>query len=182
MAELTDKLITFAYMRGEVDLPQNLPQEEFDGKITRAQERLRMLMGDGFYQDFLTTYKASNKNNPLTGAYASLYDPYIKQFIAHQAYVFWTLEANFKPTRSGIRVHTEDNSEAASDVQMSMLLKDRKQSAEYYAKLLTDFMDFHHTDYPLYRVNCIRSTGNAFHISAVRRQHGHDCKCRSCRH
>lgn len=182
MAELTDKLITFAYMRGEVDIPQNIPKDELDFKISRAQERLRMLMGDGFYQDFLTTYKASTKNNPLTGAYASLYDPYIKQFIAHQAYVYWTLEANTKPTRSGIRVHSEENSEAASDAQMSVLLKDRKQDAEYYARLLTDYMDNHASDFPLYNSKCGRSTGNAFHISAVRRKHGHDCNCRKCRH
>jgi|SRR5688572_14065493 len=182
MAELTDKLITFAYMRGEVDLPQNIPQDEFDGKIYKAQERLRMIMGDAFYQSFLTVYKTSTKNNPLTGVNAALYDPYIKQFIAHQAFVFWTLEANFKPTRSGIRVHSEDNSEAASDAQMSMLLKDRKQSAEYYAKLLVDFLNYHASDYPLYESNCKTYSGNAFHISAVRRQHGHDCNCRRCRH
>lgn len=182
MAELTDKMITFAYMRGEVDLPQNLPQEEFDGKIYKAQQRLRMLMGDAFYQDFLTTYKATTKNSPLTGIYSTLYDPYIKQFIAHQAFVYWTLEANTKPTRTGIRVFSEDNSEAATDAQMSVLLKDRKQSAEYYAQLLIDYMDNHASDLPLYQTNCKRSTGNAFHISAVRRKHGHDCHCRKCRH
>lgn len=182
MAELTDRLITFAYLRDELDLPQNIPSDEFDGKIKKAQERLRLLMGDGFYQDFIAVYQASTKNNPLTGAYASLYNPYMKQFVAHQTYVYWTLETNFKPTRSGIRVHSEENSEAASDAQMSMLLKDRKQTAEYYARLLTDFMDNHAEDYPLYNRNCQRSTGNAFHISAVRRKHGHDCNCRKCRH
>lgn len=181
MAEL-NKLITFAYMRGEVDLPQNIPTEEFDGKIKRAQERLRMLMGDGFYQNFLSAYNASTKQSPLSSVYASLYDPYIKQFIAHQAYVYWTLEANTKPTRSGIRVHSEDNSEAASDAQMSVLLKDRKQNAEYYANLLVDYMDNHASDLPLYESKCRTRTTNSFHISAVRRKHDHHCNCRKCRH
>lgn len=182
MAELTDKLITFAYMRGEVEIPQNIPQDEFDGKIYRAQERLRMLMGDAFYQDFLTSYKASTKSNPLTGAYASLYDPYIKQFVAHQAFVFWTVDANVKPTRSGYRVHSEENSEPASDSQMSVLLKDRKQDAEYYTNLLTDYMDNHAADLPLYQRDCKKSSTNSFHISAVKRKHDHYCNCRRCRH
>lgn len=176
------KLITFAYMRGEVDIPQNIPPEEIDGKIKRAQERLRMLMGDGFYQNFLSTYDATTKDSPLTGAYASLYDPYIKQFIAHQAFVYWTLEANYKPTRSGIRVYSEDNSEPATDIQMSVLLKDRKQDAEYYANLLVDYMNNHAEDLPLYQRDCKTSSTNSFHISAVKRKHDHNCNCRGCRH
>lgn len=180
MAELEDKLITFAYLKQEIDVPQNVEKDEFDRKIYRAQERLRLLMGDEFYQHFLSVYKATNKSNPLTGVYASLYDPYIKQFVAHQTFVYWTLEANLKPTRSGIRVHTEDNSEAASDTQMSVLLKDRKQEAEYYAQLLVDFMDNHAADYPLYNRKCVTSKGNAFHISAVRKRHGHNCNCKRC--
>lgn len=182
MAERVDKLITFAYMREEVDVPQNIPSEEFDRRILRAQERLRMIMGDNFYQDFLSTYKASGKNNPLTGAYASLYDPYLKQFIARQAFVYWTLEANTKPTRSGYRVHSEDNSVAASDEQMSVLLKDRKQEAEYYAQLLIDFLNNHSEDYPLYNNKCRNNGSNAFHISAVRRKHDHHCNCMRCQH
>lgn len=180
MAELTNKLITYAYLRGEVDIPQNIPPEEFDFKINRAQERLRMLMGDAFYQDFVSSYKASSKNNPLTGAYEALYDPYIKQFVAHQAFVYWTMEANLKPTRSGYRVHEEENSTAATDTQMSVLLKDRKQNAEYYAQLLVDFLNAHAYDYGLYNRGCNAKTGNAFHISAVKRKHDHNCNCRRC--
>jgi hypothetical protein len=181
MAQLNDKFITFAYMRGEVDIPQNIPSAEFDHKISRAQERLRMLMGDEFYQAFLTAYKASTKQNPLTGAYAGLYDPYIKQFVAWQAYAYWTVEANYKPTIAGYRVHTEENSVAATMEEMAILIKDRKQQAEYYTKLLVDYMDNHAADLPLYQNNCRNLTGNTFHLTAVKKTHGDDCHCRRCR-
>lgn len=178
MAQLADKLITFAYLKGEVDIPQNIPDAELDHKIYRAQERLRMLIGDEFYQDFLINYKA----NTFSAVYTTLYNPFVKQFIAWQACVYWTLEANFKPTRSGFRVHTEENSVITTDEQLSIILKDRKQQAEYYAKLLVDFLGNHSEDYPLYGSKCGNNLmGNSFHISAVKnKRHDYGCTCGRC--
>lgn len=178
MAQLTDKLITFAYLKQEVDIPQSIPDAELDHKVYRAQERLRMLMGDEFYQDFRTKYKA----NTFTAAYTTLYNPYVKQFIAWQACVYWTVEANFKPSRSGFRVYTEENSSVVTDVQLSIIIKDRKQQAEYYVKQIVDFMENHSEDYPLYANKCGSNvTGNSFHISAVKnRQHDYGCTCGRC--
>jgi hypothetical protein len=177
MAQLTDKLITFAYLKQEVDVPQVIDNQEFDHKIYRAQERLRLLMGDEFYQDFLTNYK----NNTLSSVYQSLYNPYIKQFVAFQTYALWTVKANFKETRAGFRVHIEDNSEAVSDSNMAIIIKDAKQDAEYYAKLLVDFIKGRSTDYPMYQNGCNTNVGNSFHISAVKNKHHHECNCRRCR-
>lgn len=178
MAQLVDKLITFAYLKQEVDIPQNIPDAELDHKVYRAQERLRMLMADEFYQDFLTKYKA----NTFSVAYTALYNPFVKQFVAWQACVYWTLEANFKPTRSGFRVHTEADSVITTDDQLSIILKDRKQQAEYYVKLLVDFLSNHSDDYPLYGNKCGNTlTGNSFHISAVKNiGHDHGCTCGRC--
>lgn len=178
MAELTDKLITFAYLKGEVDIPQNVEDITLDHKIYTAQETLRMLMGDEFYQDFKNWYKNGGTNT----AYTSLYNPYIKQYVAWQANEYWTIKANFNPTRSGFRVHTEANSVVASDIQMSTIIKDAKQKAQYYKMLLVDYLNDHASDYPLYSRNCGNSlTGNTFHISAVKKNHHHKCKCHRCR-
>lgn len=176
MAQLTDKLITFAYMKREVDLPNEIIDEELDHKIYTAQETLRMLMGDTFYRDFLTHYKA----NTLSAAYLTLF-PYIKQYIAWQAHEGWIIKANFKPTRAGIRVFVEDNSTSASDIQMATLIKDAKQKTQYYKVLLVDFLNDHASDYPLYQSCNKNLTGNTFHISAVKKNHHHNCKCHRCR-
>lgn len=178
----SDKLITYAYLKEECDIPQNIPDEEFEHKIFRAQEMLRMLMSDEFYQDFLTAYRASG-TTPLSTAYQSMYSPYIKQFIAWQTYEFWLLKANFKVTRSGIRVHSEENSVVATDQQMGNLLADAKRQGQYYKKLMIDFLKGNSTDYPLYGVCCNSDlAGNSFHISAVKNKtHSHDCKCNRCR-
>lgn len=176
MAQLTDNFITFAYLKAETDIPQNVESDKFDHKISRAQEKLRMLMGDEFYQDFLITYKAG----PLSGAYQSLYNPYIKQFVAWQAVAYWIVESNYAPTRSGYRIQSDENSIAVPTEEMGILITDRKQQAEYYSKLLVLFLDNHASDYPLYNNKCKKNSNNTFHISVVRNKHKSDCDCHRC--
>jgi hypothetical protein len=163
MAKL-DKLITYAYLCEECELPTNIPNEEFEHKIYRAQEILRMLIGDEFYQDFLTNYKA----NTLSSAYLTL-QPYINQFVAWQTHEFWVIKANFKATRSGIRVHSEENSTVASDPAMAALIRDAKQQSQFYKNILVDYLGNHRDVYELYHACCHNNkTGNSFKISAVR--------------
>jgi hypothetical protein len=168
MAKL-DKLITYAYFREECDMPQNLPDGELEHKIYRAQEMLRMLMGEDFYIDFLTAYKAGS----LSAAYQALYDPYLKQFIAWQAHEFWAIKANIKINRSGFRVHSEDNSVAATDTQMATINKDAGYQSQYYKGLMLGFLKKNIADYPLYAAHCgcSNKAGNSFHISAVKNKH-----------
>lgn len=168
MAKLKiDKLIEYAYLREECDLPDVIIDEELEHPIYRAQETLRMLMGDAFYQDFLTAFK----NLPLSTVYDNVF-PYIKQFIAWQAHEFWVVKANFKVHASGFRVHSEQNSVAPTDVQMATIIKDAKYQANYYKKIMVGYLNNHYTDYPLYENTCRSDkTGNGFHISAVKNKH-----------
>lgn len=181
-----DKVITYAYLKDECDLPKHLPDDELESKIYRAQETLRMLLCEDFYQDYVANYKT----NTLSTAYLSL-QPYINQYIAWQAHEYWTIKTNFKYTRGGIRVHTEDNSIAASDAQLGILIKDAEYQAEYYKRLLVSFITNNSSDYPLYCQCGSPRVGNSFHVSAVRNKHaapqpygtrgalGHssNCKC-----
>jgi hypothetical protein len=175
-----DKLITYAYLKEELDIPIQVEESEFEHPIYRAQETLRMLMGDEFYQDYITNYKSSS----LSAVYTTLYE-YIKKFVAWQTYEYWTFRANFKITRSGFRVHQDDNTVPASDMQMANLIKDAKQQAQYYKVQLVDYLNGHYSDYPLYSQSCNGNnlTGNTFKISVARskNKHGVDCHCRSCR-
>lgn len=166
MAKL-DKLVTYAYVKDEVDLPTNIPDQEFDKPITRAQEVLRMLIGEDFYQDFQTNYQA----NTLSAVYTTLF-PYIKQFLAWDANEKWTLKANFKPTRSGFRVHSEDSSTVASDAAMAAIYRDAKSQSQFYKNILLDFLKDHSSDYPLYNQGCHnKNVGNSFKISVVKNKH-----------
>ncbi len=180
MAKL-DKLVTYAYVKDECDIPTNIDDQEFDKPIVRAQEVLRMLISDEFYQDFQTNYQAQT----LSTSYQTLF-PYIKQFLAWEANEKWTLKANFKTTRSGFRVHSEENSVVASDAAMAAIYRDAKAQSQFYKNILIGFLDNHSSEYPLYSQGCHnRNTGNSFKISAVKNKHrqpdlygsNRDCKC-----
>lgn len=172
-----DKLITYAYLKEEVDIPQNIDDQDLEHKIYRSQEMLRMLMGDEFYKDFLSNYKA----NTFSSQYASLYE-HVKKFVAWMAYEFFIVKANFNVTRGGVRVHTEENSVVATDVQMGMLIKDAKQQGQYYKNLLVDYLNDNESLFSLYNNNCKANlSGNSFHISAVKKGHKHNCGCNRCR-
>jgi hypothetical protein len=160
-----DKLITYAYLREECDLPQNLDDSDLEKHIYSAQEMLRGDIGDGFYQDFLAAYLAG----PLTGVYATLYNPYIKQFVAWKANEYWTVKANFLVSRSGFRVHSEENSVVATDTQMAEIIKDAKYKASYYKNLLLDFLSNHSSEYPLFD-KCNSNKSNGFGITVIKKK------------
>ncbi len=176
MAKLT-KLITYAYLREETDLPQNIENDDLDHKIYRAQEILRMLQGDEFYQDYINQFP-----NFTTSSYSTLL-PYVKQYLAWQTYEYYVVMANYKPTRSGFRVHTEENSVVVTDIQMSIIIKDAKQQTQQYKNLLVDYLKSHSSDFTLYNQRCNSNlSGNGFHISAVKNKssfyrHHRNCNC-----
>lgn len=176
MAKLT-KLITYAYLKEECDLPKNLPDEELEHKILRAQDTLKMLLGSDFYADYVTKYEAGT----ISTNYPAL-EPFVKQYLAWQSHEFWISRANFKVTNAGFRVHTEENSVAATDIQMGGLIRDAKQETQKYKTFMMDYLNDNASSYPLYELECSTgNNGNSFHISAVKAKHREDCTCRRCR-
>src|SRR6187431_239184 len=104
---MIQKLVTYAYIRAEVDISQNIPDDELDTKLRWSQEMLEMLLGKTFYDEIVSQFAAGT----LTADNTALFDPHIKRFFAWQTNEYWTVKANFKDTRGGFRVYTEENSE-----------------------------------------------------------------------
>jgi hypothetical protein len=158
------KLINYQYVKNETDISPNVQDEELDSPIKRSEEMLAMVIGDGLYGEL------SSQNPNFAGANIALM-PYVKKFLAWQAYQFWLPKANFKTHNSGLRVHREDNSEPATDAQMATLIR------------LVAHLDLNNDSFPLYDFHCNtnKRTGTGFHITAVG-GHGSHCGCYSCRH
>jgi hypothetical protein len=171
------KLINYQYMKIETDISQNVPEEEIDNPIKRSQEMLAMVIGDGLYDEVQSQYPSS-----FTAANTTLMT-YIKPFLAWQAYQFWLPKANFKTHAAGIRVHTEDNSVAASDAQMANLIRDAKMWCQTKKEKLVQFLEDNSSSYPLYDAWCCNNkrTGTGFHITSVG-SHPVGCGCNTCRH
>lgn len=170
------KLINYQYLRTEVDITQNVDDDELDNPIKRSEEMLEMVIGTALYNEL------AGQNPNFSDTNATLY-PYVKKFLAWQAYQFWLPKANFKSHNSGMRVHREDNSDPASDAQMATLIRDAKMWCQTQKEKLVSYLETNHDSYPLYDFFCNsqKRTGTGFHITAVG-GHKHGCGCNSCRY
>lgn len=175
MAKLT-KLINYAYLKEEVDLPQDLPDSEFEHKILWAQDTLKMIIGSEFYADYLLKFESDS-----ISFYSALV-PFVKQFLAWQTAEYWVPTANYKVTKSGFRIHTETNSAVVSDQQQATITKMYNQQAQKYKMFLVNYLNDNQDSYPLYEQDCNTSnTGGTFKITSVRGKHKEGCGCRRCR-
>lgn len=160
------KFITYAYFRKECDIDNNVEDKVIDNPIKRAQETLRMILSESFYTEINTQFDA----NSLTTVNTSLFDPYIKQYVAWQAYEYWLEKANFNFTRSGVRVHTDESSEVATDKSMGELLRAAKQTTQLYKGLMMTYLKDNSTNYPLYSDCGSKRFGSGFHITSISRE------------
>lgn len=173
------KLINYQYVKNETDISQNVPESELDNPIKRSQEMLEMVIGETLTAELISQNPAT-----LTAANVTLMT-YVKPFLAWQAYQFWLPKANFKTHASGLRVHEEDNSRAATDAEMANLIRDAKMWCQTKKEKLVQFLEDNCSTYPLYDcVNCgskNKRTGTGFHITSVGK-HKPGCTCNSCRY
>lgn len=173
------KLINYQYVKNETDISQNVPESELDNPIKRSQEMLEMIIGETLVAELV-----SQNPTALTAANVTLMT-YVKPFLAWQAYQFWLPKANFKTHASGLRVHEEDNSRAATDAEMANLIRDAKMWAQTKKEKLVQFLEDNCSTYPLYDcVNCggkNKRTGTGFHITSVGK-HKPGCQCDICCH
>lgn len=174
------KLISYAYLRTECDISQNIPDQELDAKIRWAQDMLKMLLGKSFYDQIVSQFQAGT----LTADNTALFDPYIKQFLAWQAHEDWLIKANFKDTRAGFRVHREDNSDPVSDANMAILIKAAKSKSSTYKNELIGFLNEEQarssSKYPLYDPDCELKTSTGTRITSVSKRRNEHYKDNCC--
>jgi len=175
------KLINYQYVRNETDISQNVGDAELDVPIKRSQEMLEMIIGDELVAELVSQDITTPKS--FTAANTALMN-YVKPFLAYQAYQFWLPKANFKTHDSGIRVHEEDNSRAATTEEMATLIRDAKMWVQTKKERLVQFLEDNCSTYDLYDCGCgsNKRTGTGFHITAVGGKHKHGCKCDLCCH
>lgn len=165
------KLITYAYFKEETDISQVVDNSKLDNPIKNAQDRLKVLIGVSFYDQIVSQVITLPKT--LSTENGALYDPYIKQYLAWQAYHFYIVKANTYETRTGVRTFVEDNSTPASDKLMGEQIALAKQNAVFYRDTLVNFLNgakrANSSSYPLYNMSCKSSGGQGLGITAVRK-------------
>jgi len=151
------RLITYAYLKQETDIASNIEVAELDNCIKWAQDRLKFLIGTLFYNELYSQGTTTPTSYSTTNA--ALYDPYIKQYLAWQAYEFFvSTQAQNYSSRSGYRVHKEDNSDPATDQQMNTRVKMAKEQVQFYKGAMINYIiqqqAISSSNYPLYVADC----------------------------
>lgn len=164
------RLITYAYLRKETDISQNVENAKLDNPIKWAQDQLEFLLGRPFYDQIYS--QGTTTPTTFSAANSALFDPYIMQFLAWTAYHDYIVNANSYETRTGIRVFKEENSDAASDGTMNMRVKKAMEKAQFYkGKMINYILEQQYassSNFPLYTNDCDdKKFGTGFAISGV---------------
>ena len=167
-----NKLITAAYLKSECDIDANIDNRELDNPIKWAQDRLRFLLGKQFYDQIYT--QGTTTPTPFSTNNSALFDPYIKQFLAWQAFEFYTIKSTAVRKRSGLRVPTDETDEAASSEITNLHIKNAKEQTQFYKGEMINYIvqqqERGSSYYPLYDADCDnKKFGTGFGITGVSR-------------
>lgn len=149
-------LIPLDYLTEACFLSVNNPDKKYKMALKLAQDQLKSILGREFYEEIETQYDASA--DTFTTANESLYEGYIKDYLAWQTYKFYIGFSQADDTPTGIRAFTDENSEIISDIKLSARERNVESQVQFYKSEMTNFLREAQTNdttaYPLYTYRC----------------------------
>lgn len=142
----TVQLISEAKIREFTDMNNNVDSKLISNAIREAQDiDLQRLLGTLLYNKILSDVQ----NNTLTGAYKSLVDDWIQNFLLYATY-YNTLEYIYmRPRNNGLLTPTGgENSESVDRAMYNVKRQSVQNKREFYAEKLTDYLIENQNSYP----------------------------------
>jgi hypothetical protein len=148
------QLIPISYLNESCFLSSNTDEKKYSICLKDAQMDLEDILGQQFYAEIETQYDEET----LTADNDTLYEDYIKDYLAWRTYFHYLKFANIEATPSGIREFSEENSTLVNDVKMYSLEKNVLEKVNRYKYRLINFLKLQQsndsTKYPLWRDSC----------------------------
>lgn len=170
MSRITKLLIPLDYINEACFLSTNIDEKKIKPALVEAQMDLRTVLGAEFYEEIETQYAPSG--DTLSADNATLYEDYIKDFLAWTAYFYSLGFSQLDSTPTGLRTFKDENSDLATDVQLYSLEKNIKRFAYKFKSAMIDFLKLSQyndsTKYPKWVENCTDEF--QFGFSAVGRE------------
>ena len=113
--------------------------------IKETQRKLKRILCDDTYTTLLTTYIAGT----MDANYTVLYE-YVREWLIWDAYAAYISFAQYTDTNVGLRVFSDENSQAASDVQVNEQMELAKNKADSYLSELRNYLYQNRTTYTEY--------------------------------
>ena len=127
-----------------------------------AQDKhLQIILGTKLYDKISADITAVT----LTGAYKTLVDDYIQDSIIHYALVECLPYISFQIKNGTITQKNSENGTAASKSDVTWLIQKERDTAEFYAQRIVDYLCENSSSYPEYSTNTgadISPTSNAY--------------------
>lgn len=147
-------LIPLSYLNEACFLSLNVDEKKYNMVLKLAQQDLRDELGPEFYTEIETEFNAET----LTTDNATLYDDYIKDYLAWLTYFKFLKFANVDVTPTGVREFNDENSSVASDIKMYSLEKNVLNEANNYKYRMVNYLkeaqSNDSTKYPLWTNDC----------------------------
>jgi len=142
----TVQLISEAKIREFTDMNNNVDSKLISNAIREAQDiDLQRLLGTLLYNKILSDVQS----NTLAGAYKTLVDDWIQNFLLYATY-YNTLEYIYmRPRNNGLLTPTGgENSESVDRAMYNVKRQSVQNKREFYAEKLTDYLIENQNSYP----------------------------------
>lgn len=138
MSRVTKLLIPLAYINEATFMSTNIDEKKMKPSLAEAQMDLRAFLGTEFYEEIETQYAPTG--DTFTTANATLYEDYIKDFLAWSAYFYSLGFSQLDSTPTGERSFNDENSALATDIQLFSKEKNIKRLVEKFKNGMIDFL------------------------------------------
>lgn len=167
-------LITAQDIQDSTNLSEFVDIKKIEKSIKFIQDsKIKVAIGEELLNALILAVKDLRDNGtPLTPEFDILLNGndtfnglvYAISWYAYSEYINW---ANYNDTQTGIRKYKDENSENASNEEMSALRKDIITKAEFYTREVVEFLKLNYIDYPLFKLKCNKNPN--FFIGSVKK-------------
>lgn len=120
-------MLELSYLKEACSLSGNVEENTYKANLKLAEKELRHVLGSEFYAEL----QSQSQDDSFTAINRTLYNDYVKDFLAWQTYFFYLGFAQSHSTPTGIREFNDDNSSIVADVKLYSLEKNvRKQAVD----------------------------------------------------
>jgi hypothetical protein len=164
-------LITLDYLNECCALSINVDDKKYRSALIDAQTDMEYLLGTNFYNELVSQYEG----NTLTADNDTLYENYVKNYLAWKTYSNYLPFANVDSTASGLRVQDDDNSSIVNELQLHTVEKNVQEKVNKYQDRMINYLKLSQsqdsTKYPLFTTGC--KTVRSFSITSISKYKSH---------
>ena len=157
-------IFDLAYLNTACNLSLNVTDIKYNMFVKRAQLQLKEILGPEFYEEIEGQYPSS-----FTADNTTLYNSYIKDYLAWQTYFYYLKMSDAEATPTGVREFNDENSSVLSDVKKYSFEKNILDFVTVYKNQLINFLKLAQskdsTKYPMWEDSCKEQF--SFAISAI---------------